>query len=603
MFDRPFSRFWPSWRFRFMTFSKRIIAKFPNWAFWTCYLLLNGFLFLPVYLFFRQDTAFWPWQAEKVSNLLATISPYFLQRDNLDIFRLNGELLLLVLLSVWFKPLRRRWFLFLTFAVYLVQLIYAVYEGFIRSYYLLEPVFYNDYFLFADGGSFLFHSMTFPPVLYLAGGLLLVGLVGLLFWLNQWLFVEIPVERLTMTTRLALTGLSLAALVSVVMVKGEVGGLDTAVTSITAKISQNIHLSLAAKAEADQFDSQNLAQYYSFTHQNLREKPDIYLIFLESYGSVLYKRGDFYQAYVKLLDEMEQQLDDNGWAATSTRSVSPTWGGGSWISYTSTLSGLRLDSHAQYLAMFNRYTREPFPHLTNYLRSQGYRSYRLSSNSDVLNDLEWQRYKSFYGVDEWLRFPDLNYHGPLFGWGPSPPDQYALNYAHGYMNRSSGAPHVFFFITQNSHYPWTPLPEMAPVWQSLNDAPPAPPPPTQRQPVEVMRQQYLASIQYELKMVTDFIVKQGDEDDIFILIGDHQPARVARYADGWDTLVHIVSRNEKFVESFAEFGFVPGLFTRSRDPAIHHEGFYSLFMRVFLAQYGQEPTNLPEYRPGGIPLS
>ncbi len=584
-----------------MTFSKRIITKYPNWAFWGCFLLLNWLLSLPIYLFFREDTIFWPWKPGGHLDLLTMVSTFVLQRDNLDIFRLNGELLLLALLSIWFKSLRHRRFLFLTFVVYLVQLIYAVYEGFIRSYYLLEPVFYNDFFLFADGGSFLFHSMIFPPALYLAGGLLLAGLVGLLFWLNRWLFVDIPVERLTMTTRLALVGLGVVALVSVVMVKGEVGGLETAVTSTTAKISQNIQLSLTAKAEAGRFDSQNLAHYYQFT--DLREKPDIYLIFLESYGSVLYKRADFYQTYVKLLGELEEQLDRSGWAAASIRSTSPTWGGGSWISYTSTLSGLRLDSHAQYLAMFNRYVREPFPHLTNYLRSQGYRSYRLSSNSDVLNDIEWQRYKSFYGVDEWLRFPDLQYDGPLYGWGPSPPDQYALNYANESMNQSSDAPHVFFFITQNSHYPWTPLPEVAPVWQTLNDAPPAPPAPTQRQPVEVMRQQYLASIQYELRMVTDFIVKEGDEDDIFIFIGDHQPARVARYADGWDTPVHIVSQNEKFVESFAEFGFVPGLFTRSRDPAIHHEGFYSLFMRVFLAQYGQEPTILPEYRPNGIPLS
>jgi phosphoglycerol transferase MdoB-like AlkP superfamily enzyme len=507
----------------------------------------------------------------------------------------------LILLSVWFNLLRRRWFMFLAFALYLVQVSYAVYEGFIRSYYLLDPIFYNDFFLFADGGSFLLHSMSLPPIQYLAGGLLLASLLALLYGLNRLLFVDIPADRLTLTTRLALIGLGVAALVSMMQVDGKVGGLETAVTSTTAKISQNIQLSQVAKAEADRFDSQNLAHYYQFT--DLREKPDIYLIFLESYGSVLYKRADFFQTYVNLLEKLEDELDNSGWAVASTRSTSPTWGGGSWISYTSTLSGLRLDSHAQYLAMFNRYVREPFPHLTNYLRDQGYRSYRLSPNSDVLNDIEWQRYKSFYGVDEWLRFPDLNYNGPLFGWGPSPPDQYALNYAHAYMNQAFDTPHVFFFITQNSHYPWTPLPEVVPDWQTLNDAPPVPPPPTQRQPIEIMRQQYLASIEYELKMVTDFIVEEADKNDIFVIVGDHQPARVARYADGWDTPMHIISKNETLIESFTEYGFVPGLLTRSRDPAIHHEGFYSLFMRVLLAQYGQEPTNLPEYRPDGIPLS
>ncbi|MCB9422027.1 MAG: hypothetical protein H6667_19660 [Ardenticatenaceae bacterium] len=528
---------------------------------------------------------------------------FFLQRENLDIFRVNGELLLLVILRIWIKPLHRRWFLFLAFSLYLTELIYAIYEGFIRSYYLLEPVFYNDFFLFADGGSFLFHSMTFSVTTYLTGGLLLTVLVGSLFWLNRLLFWDIPTGQLSKASRLAVTGLGIAALISVAAVKGEVGGLETAVSSITVKINQNIQLSKVAKAEADQFDSQYLAQYYQFIRQDLREKPDVYLIFLESYGSVLYKRGDFYQTYVKLLGELQSKLADDDWATASTRSLSPTWGGGSWLSYTSTLTGLRLDSHAQYLAMFNRYVHEPFPLITNYLRSQGYGSYWLSPNSDVLNDIEWQRYKSFYGVDEWLRYPDLNYHGPLFGWGPSPPDQYSLNYSYEHINNTSSEPHVFFFITQNSHYPWTPLPEVVPAWQTLNDAPPVTPPPTQRQPIEIMRQEYLASIEYELNMVVDFIVKEADEDDIFVLIGDHQPARVARYADGWDTPVHIISQDEKLVNAFADYGFVPGLYTRSREPTIHHEGFYSLFMRLFLEQYGQNPDNLPAYWPDGVPLS
>jgi phosphoglycerol transferase MdoB-like AlkP superfamily enzyme len=388
----------------------------------------------------------------------------------------------------------------------------------------------------------------------------------------------------------------------VASLKDEAGGLETAVSSLTVKINQNLHLSQTAEATADRFDSQYLAPYYQFTQQELREKPDIYLIFLESYGSVLYKRADFYRTYVKLIGELEEQLGDDDWAVASTRSVSPTWGGGSWLSYTSTLAGLRLDSHAQYLALFNRYIQEPFPHLTNYLRAQGYRSYRLSSNSDVLNDIEWQRNKKFYGIDEWLRFPDLQYQGPLFGWGPSPPDQYALNYTYDYMKQTSDAPHIFFFITQNSHYPWAPLPEVVSEWSTWNDVLPTPLPLYQRQPLKVMRQQYLASIEYELTMVVDFIVKQADDDDIFVLIGDHQPARVARYTDGWDTPVHIVSKDQKLVDSFADYGFVSGLHTRSREPTIHHAGFYSLFMRVFLEQYGQDPASLPDYWPDGVPL-
>jgi hypothetical protein len=206
-------------------------------------------------------------------------------------------------------------------------------------------------------------------------------------------------------------------------------------------------------------------------------------------------------------------------------------------------------------------------------------------------------------VDEWLRFDDMNYQGPLYGWGPSPPDQYAIHFAQTYMNQDVDTPHVFFYITQNSHYPWTPLPEMAQSWETLNDLPPVPPPPTRRLPLDVMRRQYLASIQYEMTMLVDFITKQANDGDIFVIIGDHQPARVARYNDGWDTPVHIISKDESFIETFYEYGFVPGLKTKERKPTMNHEGFYSLFMRALLQNYGSNPDDLPVYMPEGVPLN
>ena len=343
-----------------------------------------------------------------------------------------------------------------------------------------------------------------------------------------------------------------------------------------------------------------MAPFYAFTDAKLQQKPNIYVIFLESYGSILYKRSYYRNPHKQLLDSLTLQLEQKEWATASIRSTAPTWGGGSWLSYTSVLSGLRIDSHAQYLALFNRYTQEPFPHLFNYLRGQGYRSYWLSSNSDELNEIEWQRYKRFYGVDEWLQYDDMAYDGPLYGWGPSPPDQYALHFAHEYMAQDVDSPHVFFYITQNSHYPWSPLPEVAQDWRTLTTLPTVPPARSQPIPQAVVRQQYAASIAYELTMLVDFIMTEGDDGDLFVVIGDHQPARVARYTDGWDTPIHIISKDASFVQAFSEYGFVPGLQTPDLGQTMHHEGFYSLFMRNFLQTYGVDAENLAVYRPEGV---
>ncbi len=584
------------------TMIKRISTRHPNFIFWGIFLLLNSLLFLPIYWFFRTDISFWPWSLSFNRERKDILSALFLQRTNLDIFRLNVELLFVVLLWRFVPLVRRGWVVLLIFLLYLGQLVYAVYEGFVRSYYLLDPVFYNDISLFADGARYVLRSLYLSPFIYVGAFLLLGLLIGGLFSLHRWLFADFLIPRLSKTSQAALVVLGVLVLMLLVALKGEVGLPETAVTSFAAKVAQNVQLSQRAKAQAAQFNSQDLAPLYQFSQAKLDHKPDIYIIFLESYGSVLYKRLDYKATYSLLLDRLTEQLEQDDWAFASMRSTAPSWGGGSWLAYTSALAGVRIDSHAQYLALFNRYVQEPFPHLFNTLRGEGYRSYWLSSNSDALSPIEWQRYKNFYGVDAWLQFADMQYAGPLYGWGPSPPDQYALHFAHEYMNQDVDRPHVFFYITQNSHYPWTPLPKVASDWQSFNDLPPAMPAANQRISPEALRQHYLTAIHYELTMLVEFITTTADEDDIFVIIGDHQPARVATYADGWDTPIHIISKDAAFVEAFSDYGFEPGLETGDDVQTMRHEGIYSLLMHNLLQAYGLDGQQLPAYMPEGLPL-
>ena len=108
------------------------------------------------------------------------------------------------------------------------------------------------------------------------------------------------------------------------------------------------------------------------------------------------------------------------------------------------------------------------------------------------------------------------------------------------------------------------------------------------------------AIDYQLRFLTDFIIQHEDEDAIFVLIGDHQPPRVSRRSDGWDTPMHIISRDADFVAGFDEYGFVPGLRVDEIESTVHHEGFYTMFLRELLANYGETPAVLPDYLPRGI---
>ena len=114
------------------------------------------------------------------------------------------------------------------------------------------------------------------------------------------------------------------------------------------------------------------------------------------------------------------------------------------------------------------------------------------------------------------------------------------------------------------------------------------------------RQNYFDAIEYQLRFLVDFVRKEENEQSIFILIGDHQPPRVARKADGFETPIHIISKDVDFINSFAEYGFGEGLRVQDNVEMVKHESIYSMLMRALVANYGEDPTILPPYLPGGL---
>ena len=323
---------------------------------------------------------------------------------------------------------------------------------------------------------------------------------------------------------------------------------------------------------------------------------------MESYGSVLYKRPDYRIAYALLLKRLKRQLDEAGWYAASALSEAPTWGGGSWLGYTSAQFGLRVDTHPYYLTLLNKYQYERYPHLGNFLQEQGYKTYRLSSLKDTVAEEGWARYERFYDVDRWVRFKDINYAGPLIGWGPALPDQYALHYMYEQItqNNEQNQPFMLFFITQNSHYPYAPLPPLVSDWRTLGTVS------EQQDEIDdetrehaVRRQDYFDAIDYSLSMLVQFILQNTDDNSLFIIIGDHQPPRVSRRADGFDTPVHMISRNDGMISAVQAHGFTPGLWVNEQEPTMKHEAIYSLLVRVLLSS-GEDEATLPPYLPDGF---
>lgn len=575
----------------------------PNLIFWLCFCVLNALLFLPLYLLTQESTSFFPGAQITRDGLWLGVNRLLLWRDNLDPFRISLELSLLCALWVAVRWLRRRGLRVLFVIVYLLALSYAIYEAIMVSIYRVDPVFYSHYFLALDGLPFLAEIAHVAPWIY---GLVLVGLllaIAVVALLVNALLSSAEQPGFRRSSRVAMVLLAGLCLFAAIRYQVYTANPEMVVSSLGFKLHKNISASLQLHEDVVKFDDASVRRAYDYVNRQMAQTPDIYLIFVESYGSVLYKRADFRSAYIALLTELDEELHDAGWQASSALSDSPTWGGGSWMAYTSLLFGLRIDSHPQYLSLLNKYQVDTYPDLGRTLRAQGYHYAWVSSISRELDEQMWSKYERFLGVDQWLRYEDLEYSGPQYSWGPAPPDQYVLNYAAQKLQTSTDKPLLFVTITQNSHYPWLEQPSLAADWRTLRQEGVTMPAISAKEEEGMQhsarRQNYVAAIDYQLRMLVDFVLRNGDDNSIFVLVGDHQPPRVSRRSDGWDTPIHIISKDQALLDAFGEYGFTPGLNVKVVKPSLRHEGFYSMLMRVLLARNGVEQLALPAYLPDG----
>ena len=577
----------------------------PDIRFWACFIVLNALLFVPLYLLQRDESTFFPLEPNALHSPTAFFTELFLWRNNPDPFRINVEFPILLALWINVGWLRRGFVRWTMMLIYFVMLAYYVYEGIMVYLYHVEPVFYNHYFLIRDGLEFLAEHLHISAGIYLVAAALVAGGLALIAWLLGMLVnVRIPRE-LSRGSRVALTAIAASLLISVVSYRSVLADPRMVVSSLAFKLEKNVAASLDLYRSIGSYSDQQVRSTYDYSDYQLAHRPNIYLLFVESYGSVLYKRPDYKIAYTELLNTMQDRLTDGGYTVASTLSESPMWGGGSWMAYTSALFGLRIDAQPQYLALMDRYDTPEgprYPDIGSYLRSQGYYYQWVTSISVELREDMWEKYRRFYGVDRWVRYHDLAYEGPRYGWGPAPADQYVLAYSRDVLEKDIDQPLFTFFITQNSHYPWDPLPSMVDDWRTLADATPdGDPVPTDVLDHQELRARYLSAIDYQLNMLTDFILNHADEDAIFVLIGDHQPPRVSRRNDGYETPVHIITRDPAFIASLDPYGFTPGtVVDDTAGPSIHHEGIYSLLMRSLIQTYGTDPAHAPDYLPNGV---
>ena len=310
-------------------FYRRFLQGHQNLLFWGSFAILNLLLFLPLALLDAQSSMLPP-AATLDGGWWLAFNRIFIWRENLDPLRLSLELVLMAALWVWLGRLRRSWIGVVFGVLYAVMLAYAIYEAIVIAIYFLEPSFYSQYYLARDGLPFLFEHVNAGWWVY-AGGVLGL-LVGAAAVVGLWsvLLHSGAAPGLRRGTRIGIAALAALALAAAVVYQVYTARPEMVVSSFGFKLQKNLEVSAKIHQDVLSFDDATVRSIYDYSGYRLQQKPDIYMIFIESYGSVLYKRPHFTPPYRALLSELEETFDNAGWNVATALSESPTWGGGSW---------------------------------------------------------------------------------------------------------------------------------------------------------------------------------------------------------------------------------------------------------------------------------
>ncbi|HEX4916681.1 MAG TPA: sulfatase-like hydrolase/transferase [Limnobacter sp.] len=290
---------------------------------------------------------------------------------------------------------------------------------------------------------------------------------------------------------------------------------------------------------------------------------DFTLVFLETYGAVLYDQPQARQAVQATRDELERAIVGGGKQVVSAFFTSPTIGGASDLAHLSVLSGIDLKDSRKHdvLLTTNR------PTLIDVFQREGYEAFGLYHSVGW----DWAE-RVYYGFDQYLSGPDLGYPGPPIGFWKIP-DQYALPRLEQLHPRNPQAkPRFTLFTTISTHFPFHQVPPYQQDWQKLLSEQPFDADAAakaQAEPVlwEDMRPDYYRSINYAHTWLAGYFTQPEPRPTVYVLVGDHQPTgSVSREDTPWDVPVFVVSNDKALIQRFRAMGFSEGLTPVQRAP-------------------------------------
>ena len=294
--------------------------------------------------------------------------------------------------------------------------------------------------------------------------------------------------------------------------------------------------------------------------------PDVHVFVVESYGHTLFTRERYKLAMEPVYREFAGFLESRGWQGASSFLSSPAFGGRSWLADATLLAGTRIRTQEQYDAYLVSGSRN----LSHRMGELGYHRI-LAASGTQYSTPDWEAIHEF---DNYLLEKDFGYRGPFITFGRMP-DQYLL-YRTARLFAGLDAPLFGWYLLSNSHVPFEAQPEYVDDWDSLGDGSIF-----HHSHVRHFRNNwlwggefpegYLFSIEYELRIIREFMDRYLDPASLVIILGDHQPRIPISEADAsYSVPVHVLSGTAALLQPLIAQGFQPSMVPK--DEAGPHKG-------------------------------
>lgn len=572
---------------------------------WLTGIVLSCLLWLPDYLVNYSHATFWPSSSLPPASIMGEIKQYFV-RDNPDVFRILGEFIVLwAALLLIPLPGKIRYLAWIPAILYLLAWIYQAYYAISINLYFEHPNLINDLSLIREVVPVFLGQVglaTWGNMIGFVLGLVLLAALfyaGFRLWINQMNRLK-PGSRILVASSL-LVGLLFMSLGvdhydNSSLIKAGYRSLQW----ITPKIARSLQ-----PVDSLQIPEKAVSRVHAYNNIRLSHPPNIYLLFVESYGATTKCMDRVKPLYTALMQQYGQIYADSGYTVYSSYSEAPIMGGRSWLSFTTALTGLHIDNHLT----FNKLLKSGYnyPHLVRYLEHEGYETYRIKTmaNQNASTDLSYSLADRFYAFDHWVKYRDIPYKGYQYDYFGGMPDQYALNYFDKNFLDKSHQPYLVFGINMTTHGPWHHVPPVLEQWEALDTIQTDPTGTDRSLDFEHESIRYFESVRYAIEVFTRFIMQTVPDHSLVILVGDHQPPGMNYPCVGKVTEaavpIHIISKDQALVEGFGAYGFIPGMdVPLEHDVSMKHESLYSMLVRELIRNYGPDDAKLPDYLPDGV---